>query len=234
MLEDIKKLLIIQDRDQSISKIEKELTRLPGEEELARQKLAGDNAAVETADMAVKENAVAIKNFEIDVETRRDTIAKLKVQQYETKKNEEFQALTNEIKRYEDEVVKLEDEELELMETAETLKADLGTAREKQAETQKLVDEDLAQIAERKKNIEVELSDLKQDRADLSGDMEETTLDRYTRIFAKKGDAAVVPLNNGICGGCHMKVTTATFTKVKAEKEIAYCEQCGRILYWGD
>ncbi|MEM0896278.1 MAG: C4-type zinc ribbon domain-containing protein [Verrucomicrobiota bacterium] len=234
MLEDIKKLLIIQDRDQAISRNEKELTRLPGEEELARQKLAGDNAAVETADKAVKENAIAIKNLEIDVETRRDTITKLKTQQYETKKNEEFQALTNEIERYGKEIEKLEDEELELMETAETLKADLGNAREKQGETQELVDEDLAQIDLRKKNRESELEELRKDRAELAGEMDEATLDRYTRIFAKKGDAAVVPLNNGICGGCHMKVTNATFSAVKNEKEIAYCEQCGRILYWGD
>ena len=234
MLDEVKNLLIIQDRDQTISKLEKELTRLPGEEEQARRKLAGDNAAVEDLSTKIKENAVATKSLEIDVETRRDTIAKLKLQQYETKKNEEFQALGHEIVRYGEEVEKLEDEELEMMEAAEKLKADLAEAEEKRTGTQKLVDDELAQISARRTNVERELSETRDDRAQLVSAIEEATLDRYGRIFAKKGDAAVVPLQKGICGGCHMKVTNATLHNVKTEKAIAFCEQCGRILYWGD
>lgn len=234
MLEEVKQLLIIQDRDQSTSKLEKELARLPGEEDEARRKLASDNAAVEESDRQLKENAIATKNLELDVETRRDTITKLKLQQYETKKNEEFQALGHEIIRYGGEIEKLEDEELELMEAAESLGTRRSDARSKLAETQILVDEELSKIAERRANIEKELAELLEDRNQLSASVDEATLGRYTRIFHKKGDAAVVPLGRGICGGCHMKVTTATHSAVKLEKETAYCEQCGRILYMGD
>ena len=40
-------------------------------------------------------------------------------QQFQTRKNEEFQALTNEIKRFEADIEKIEDREIELMEEAE-------------------------------------------------------------------------------------------------------------------
>ena len=77
----------------------------------------------DAAKKAVQENEVAMKNLEIEIETRNDSIAKLKIQQYETKKNEEFRAMGTEIERYGNEVRELEDQELELMEKGETLKA---------------------------------------------------------------------------------------------------------------
>ena len=58
-------------------------------------------------------------------------------------------------------------------------------------------------------------------------------LDRFNRLFASKGDAAVVALEHEFCTGCHMKVTTATSVRVKGGLEIVSCEQCGRILYLG-
>ena len=38
----------------------------------------------------------------------------------------------------------------------------------------------------------------------------------------------------GNCMGCHMKLTTQTAVRVKNEKEIVHCEQCGRILYYSE
>ena len=114
MQKTVEKLLIIQERDQKIRELNKELERLPAEEEQARARLAGDTAAVEAARKAIQENEIAMKNFELDIDTRKDTIAKLKTQQFETRKNEEFTALGDEITRYGDEVTALEDSELEL------------------------------------------------------------------------------------------------------------------------
>ena len=49
----------------------------------------------------------------------------------ETRKNDEFQAMGNEIKRYEDEIRKIEDEELEVMDQVDKAKAELGTEEKK-------------------------------------------------------------------------------------------------------
>jgi predicted nucleic acid-binding Zn-ribbon protein len=47
-----------------------------------------------------------------------------------------------------------------------------------------------------------------------------------------KGNSAIVPVDAGICGGCHMKLVTATLNGIKAEDNMVHCEQCGRILYF--
>ena len=89
----------------------------------AKARLAAATAAVAAAKDEVNHNEVAIKNLEIQIQTRRDTIVKLKTQQFETRKNEEFTALAHEATRYEGDVAKLEDEEMVLMEKGEALKA---------------------------------------------------------------------------------------------------------------
>src|SRR5205809_6856150 len=79
------------------------------------------------------------KKLELDVGTRTETISRLKTQQYQTRKNDEFQAIGDEIERYENEIRKIEDEELELMVEAEKLKADLGVERKKAASVKETV-----------------------------------------------------------------------------------------------
>ena len=58
------------------------------------------------------------KKLELDAGTRRESINRLKTQQYETRKNDEFRAMGNEIERYEKEIQAIEDQELELMDQA--------------------------------------------------------------------------------------------------------------------
>ena len=55
----------------------------------------------------------------------------------------------------------------------------------------------------------------------------------YARILNKKGDAAIVALENEICSGCHMKVPAITVSDVKAGRTIVQCPNCSRILYRG-
>lgn len=233
MQKTVEKLLIIQERDQKLRDLNNELERLPGEEAQARARLAGDTAAVAAAKKAIQENEIAMKNLELDIDTRKDTIVKLKKQQFETRKNEEFTAIGTEIVRYGDEVTKFEDAELELMELGETLAATYKAAEAQLAATQSLVDEELAAIAERKKTHESRIAEIRSDRAKHAQAIDdEDDLEFYEAIFKKKGDAAIVPLQHDEnCGGCHMKLIKDTVIMTKAAKQIVQCEQCGRILY---
>ncbi len=232
MLPELEKLLVIQDRDEKIREVRKDIDRIPLEEENAKQRLAGDLKAVDEAKLAGQENEVAIKNFQLEVETCQNTLVRLKTQQFETRKNEEFSALGHEIERYDKQIVELEDQELELMEKAETLKAVLDEARGKLAATQKLVDEELEKLGERRGICQEQLDELCAERKQLASQVDPDSLFLYDRMSKNKGNVIVqLDDDSGMCGGCHMKVTTATMHKARAEVEFAHCEQCSRILY---
>jgi hypothetical protein len=200
-----------------------------------RQNLEAQLAASAAALGALKSKAQHLemdrKTLELDAGTRRESINRLKTQQYETRKNDEFRAMGNEIERYEKEIQRIEDQELELMDQAEKLKVEVAAEEKKAAGARESIARQMADLEEKGKTLESRLSQLTDERTELSGKVEEDLLSRFERLFASKGDAAVVALEHEVCTGCHMKVTTQTAHRVKNGKEIVSCEQCGRILY---
>ncbi len=193
--------------------------------------LAASAASVEALKQKARQVEIERKKLELDVGTRAESIARLKTQQYQTRKNDEFQAMGHEIERYENEIRKIEDEELELMEQAEKLKAEFGADEKKAAVAKESISRQMTDLEAKSKTLNSRLEDLAKERAELAGKIDEDLLSRFERLFASKGDAVVVALEHEVCTGCHMKVTTATAARVRAGKEIISCEQCGRILY---
>ncbi len=231
MLPEITQLLKLQERDQRIRALQKELKDIPKNEAMAKMQLAGDQAAVDAGSLKAKEIEVKIKGIELDIATRQNSIKRLHDQQFETRKNDEFQALGHEVKRYEGDVSALEDTQLEHMEILETAKVALKEAQGKLAVTQGRVNEDLKSLAIRAEGVKARLAAEETERSTLASPVETTVMDLYNRLFNKKGDAAVVPLKGGICGGCHMKVVMGTIQQLRAEETVTQCESCGRILY---
>jgi len=193
--------------------------------------LAASVAAVEALKQKARQVEMDRKKLELDVGTRTETISRLKTQQYQTRKNDEFQAIGHEIERYENEIRKIEDEELELMVEADKLKADLGVEEKKSATVRESVARQTGDLESKSKTLQSRLEELTKERAEIAGKIDEDLLGRFERLFKSKGDAVVVALEHEVCTGCHMKVTTQTAHRAKAGKEIVSCENCGRILY---
>ncbi len=171
------------------------------------------------------------KRLELDAGTRQESISRLKTQQYETRKNDEFRAMGNEIERYEKEIRLIEDQELELMDQAEKLKVEVSAEEKKASGSRESIARQMADLEEKGKTLDARLTELTVERTELAGKIDEDLLGRFERLFGSKGDAAIVALDHEVCTGCHMKVTTQTAHRVKNGKEIVSCEQCGRILY---
>jgi predicted nucleic acid-binding Zn-ribbon protein len=234
MLADVRALLILQDRDRRLLALAKDLEKLPQDEARVKTKLAGDEASVKTASDALVDCDLRLKRLELDANTRKTTIQRLKVQQFETRKNEEYQALGHEITRYEKEADDLETRELELMEEMDALREKKKSAEAALAHTRGLVEEDLASIAKRRELMETERTEVTAERDQLATQVPESILPLYQRLMKTKAGLAVAPMHEGKCGGCHMKLIASTVVAVQNAKEITRCEDCGRILYAGE
>ena len=193
--------------------------------------LAASTASLEAIKLRSRQLEVDRKKLELDAGTRRESINRLKTQQYETRKNEEFRAMANEIERYEKEIRGFEDQELELMERAETLKVEVAAEEKNVAGARESVARQIHDLEEKAVALEARLAELLKDREQIASSVDEDLLDRFERLFASKGNAAVVALEHEVCTGCHMKITPQTSHRVKGGREIVGCEQCGRILY---
>ena len=228
---EFEQLLVLQDRQQKIKQIQTEVGTLPLQRKNLEEQLAASVAGVERLKQKARQVEMDRKKLELDVGTRTETISRLKTQQYQTRKNDEFQAIGHEIERYENEIRKIEDEELELMVEADKLKADLGVEEKKSATVRESVARQTGDLESKSKTLQSHLEELTKERAEIAGKIDEDLLGRFERLFKSKGDAVVVALEHEVCTGCHMKVTTQTAHRAKAGKEIVSCENCGRILY---
>ena len=230
MLPEIEKLLVLQDRDRKIRTLKSELKVAPLERVESEERLAAATKQLDAVKLKAKEIEVERKKLEIEAQSKRDMIAKFQTQKFQTRKNEEFQAFNNEITRYEGEIRTVEDRELELMDDGEKMKATVGATEAQTKAVKAQVERQLADITAKIDAVARQLTELETERASLAVGLDEDLLDTFDHLFAGKGEA-VVALEHETCTGCHMKVTTQTVVKVKGQREIVHCEQCGRILY---
>jgi len=227
----LEQLLVLQDRQQKIKQIHTEIKTLPIQRDHLESQLAASAAGVEALKKKGRQLEMDRKKLELDVGTRAETISRLKTQQYQTRKNDEFQAIGHEIERYENEIRKLEDEELEVMVAADKLKAEIEAAEKTAQTTKESISRQLNDLETKSKTLQSRQEELAKERETLASNIDGDLLHQFERLFNSKGDAAVVAIEHGVCTGCHMKVTTATAARVKTGKDIVSCENCGRILY---
>jgi predicted nucleic acid-binding Zn-ribbon protein len=229
---EIEKLLVIQDRDKRLIQLEQQLQRIPTERAEIEERAKAASSRLEELKGKAKLTEAERKQLENEVASKKTQIDKWRSQQVQTKKNEEYQALAHEVENAEKEIFKIEDKELDLMERNEKIAAEIKAE-------QKVLDEVNAQAARQKDTIgkrEVAMKDeiekIKAERATLAGSVDESFLSRYERIMRHRQDVAIVPVQHGNCGGCHLQLPPQVAHQAKRSEEMVTCEQCGRILYW--
>ncbi|RYD63055.1 MAG: hypothetical protein EOP84_33985, partial [Verrucomicrobiaceae bacterium] len=164
MLKEIQQLLILQDRDRKLRALRQELKTAPLERKQLDEKLSTTAKQFEGSKLKGKELEVERKRLEVEAETKRAQITKYQTQKFQTKKNEEFQALNNEISRLEKEIRLIEDRELELMEAAEELKPQIAES-EKTAQTAKTqVEQQLIDLENKGKALAVQIKEVEAER----------------------------------------------------------------------
>jgi len=232
MLETIEKLLVLQDRDRNIHRVQQELAHISPERETLRARATATQAQLEAAKNRIKHIESDRKRLELDVESKKQQIEKYANQQLQTRKNEEYRALTHEIETCKADIIKIEDQEILLMEQAEAAQKESNRLVREADEMKSLAEGQIAQLNQREENLQKELAELQRGRAELATAVDETVRARYERLFRSKGENVVVGVHHGVCGGCHMKLPPQILVMCQARQELVTCTNCGRILYY--
>jgi predicted nucleic acid-binding Zn-ribbon protein len=232
MLEAIEKLLMLQERDRQIRRVEQELEHIGPERETLRAKAAATQTQLDAAKLRGKQIESDRKRLELDVEEKKTQIERYANQQLQTRKNEEYRALAHEIELCKEAIVKIEDQEIVLMEQGEAAQREVARATQEDNAAKKQAENQIAELNQREANLKQELAELQSGRAELAAAVEEVARLRYERLYKSKGDNVVVGIQHGVCGGCHMKLPAQTLVTCRSQLEIVGCINCGRILYY--
>ena len=225
-------LLSLQERDTQVAALTAELQLLPRQIAAVEEDVATRSAKFDALKTRTRQIEADRKKLDLDVQSKKAAIARYKSQQQQTRKNEEFAALNHEIEHAEKEISALEDSELELMEAYDKGLALVAEAQKELAVFQDKAKHKKADLEKRASAVAAELTSAKEKQAEAEKAVPEDALARYRRILKSKKDVAIVPIQGGACGGCHMKLTQQTIVTARGSEDLTACENCGRLVYW--
>ncbi len=228
----LEKLLALQERDVRLARLGAEQSRLPEKKTSfdRQEKMASET--VDQAKAATKRIETDRRKLEMEVNGKQDLIRKYKNQLLEIKNNEQFHALQHEITAVENEIRKIEDVELDLMEKSEQAQVIVKEVEAQLKETTLRLQLQRKELIQNEEIIAKQITALKDERAQLALKLDEDILDRYERIFHSKHGEAMVRIINGMCSGCHLKLTAQEIHHAQYGADLTACTNCGRILYW--
>lgn len=230
MAHPLEALLVLQETDRKIAKLQREIRDIPArkveaETQLERAKTRLDEARA--AQMQVKSD---LKQLEVEVESHKEKIDRYKNQQMEAKTNEQYRALLIEAANEQKGISDIEDRELELMERLEVSKKSIDERAAELKEEEEGICEEQEMLVERLSETEEAVLGLTDKRAKMAGNVDQGLLVKYERVLANKGDFAVVRVENSHCRGCNMKLPPQVVNDALNPAKLVACNYCGRML----
>ena len=192
MLEIIEKLLVLQDRDQKLIALREQTQQIPMERASLESKTSHTSAALDQAKLQVKHLESERKRLELEVESKKTQIEKYSHQQFQTKKNEEYRALGNEIDNCKREIAKLDDQQIEFMEKIEAAQKKVAEANADYLAAKKTLDGRFAELKTREEKLNQEVSAAEAERNAAAATADESLLSRYERLLKSKGGKVLV------------------------------------------
>ncbi len=231
MAHPLEALLVLQEKDRKILKLQREIRDIPVRKAEVETQLDRTKVQLTAAHDAQMKAESDLKQLEIEVESHREKILRYKQQQMDAKNNEQYRALLHEVAAEEKEASELETREIELMEQLETSKKAITERDAEMKEEEEGIREEQEMLAERLEEVQEDLKAMIAARERLVANVEPASLvKKYERLFANKGDFAVVRVENAHCKGCNMRVPPQVVNDALNPAKLVVCNYCGRML----
>ncbi len=229
--EPVTRLLELQKTDLALNKIRREKDRIPAEAAKEQEDIAFQNERLKKAREQV--SAMEVRRSALARETagQEEKIIKLKGQQAQVKKNDEYVALTREIEHAEEHSQTLEEAQLNLLFEIDEEKL---AVKELEQEITKMIgihQKRVSRLEEKAKEIEAGLGDLEKSLQSLHAVVPGELLSLYETTKSRAKSPWIVPLRDQICTGCHLRVSNEVQAKATNDPLPAVCDQCGRLVY---
>jgi predicted nucleic acid-binding Zn-ribbon protein len=233
--ETAEKLSRLQDLDDQVRKLRALAEEKPALVASERKAYETAKAGLAEADRKHKDGLKAADRRELDLKSREADILKLEGQLNTATSNKVYSELMLNIRSARQDVGKIEESILGLMDEAEALGAEVEKARVvvKKAEDEYRAAEKTLQAEAAA--IKIQLDQKEAIRAALAKEVEPEALNVYERIRGSRKGIGITRVEAGgenqyYCTTCQMDVTVQDVTIAMRPDKIAQCRSCNRIL----
>lgn len=144
----------------------------------------------------------------------------------------DLQAIQHELQSLARRQSELEDVEIEIMERAEAVEAEVARLEGKEGELTTRLREVTAARDAALAELEAEARRIAAPRADVVAGVGADLVALYDKVRTASGGLAAAPLSHRRCGGCQLELNSVDMNRIKAapDDEVLRCEECRRIL----
>ena len=229
---EFQELLLLHGRDRRYGKLEEELKLLPDDIKRMEKKISTENESIDLAVSEWKQLESQNNSLEKEIIEIGEKISKSKVRQLGVKKNEEYQALENEISSLTLLQSQKEDEQIEVLVNIDDAKATAEIAQDKIVSKVKDLERQKQSFEDRIAQVKTELQDLHKEIETARTQVEAEMLKTYDRVKKVVARAPyLAPLKDQKCSGCNLRVSNDVISTALVEQKLTQCDQCGRIVY---
>jgi len=228
----IEKLKELQSIDSELQFIQELKGNLPHQINMLHKELEEAENQYKAKKTDLNQTKTSLKLIQVEIEDFQKKKQKYQEQLYEVTNNKEYDAVTSEIDNVTNSIDENEEKVISLMDQEERLTAEIDEdKKELESLTQNLKIKE-AELEKKNAKTEKEEITLKDKKNQLISKINDRHLAMYDRIRKAKGGLAVVPIQNGSCGGCSKRLPTQKILEIRSMKQLHLCEVCGRILIW--
>lgn len=233
MSEVMQRILALWEIDQSLHKLRGMLSDLRAEEARLLARLEAEDQAWEERKKRHQElrhlaNAKALEVDETDDRIR----AYQKKLDHDIIPYKEMEYLKEQVEFLRARLEELEEEALGLMDEVEADAERLGEEEKQHQERRRGLEEELERIRARQEKLTAEAEELSGRRQEALAALPQNWREHYERLHETIPDP-VAPVENGACGGCHLRISDPLMERVREGREVVICENCSRFLYLG-
>ena len=225
-------LIELQDVDTQLRDINELLGDLPKKVDKLRsqeEELLND---VEKGKGRLKEIELSLNKAEHKMADLKQKIDKLKDQLSLVTSNKQYDALTQEIEYIKEELDGVELKDLEFEEEKETLSNDIKEKEENLDSLSKDLSTRRVKLEELMSESADNKSALEKTREKKLVNIDESILNRYSRISTAREGLAVVKLDGSACSGCGFVVPPQDVADIRDKDNYYTCDICSRFIYF--
>ena len=228
------RLLDLQELDLSIDRLEARRGQLEGGEDVraARERMQGAEERVGELRLALDSVVRELTKLEHDADSLEKRIEAERGRLYDgsVANPKELEAIQAEIRNLTERKRRVEDLELDQMERREDMEGKLPALEGELAETRDRLTEISAGTETELAELNESLVTRRTERSELASGFDEELLELYEDLRRSKRGVGAAALIDGVCQGCHQKLSAAERDRIKRSEGIRRCEYCRRIL----
>lgn len=229
---DFKKLLLLHSRDRRKQAMDLELANFPHLVAQLESKIQLENDTIASATQELQNLEIQSKSLDNEINSLSEQVDRQKNKQLEVKKNEEYQALENEISNLLRLQSEKEDVQIGILVKIDEARETAKIATEKISAKVILLENDKVQLLDRGEKLKIELKKLAKEVEESRAEVEPPLLSGYDRTKkVVSRPPYIAPLEDQKCSGCNLRVSNDVVSSALVEQKLTHCDQCGRIVY---